>query len=335
MKKLIGIMIIICVLMSTFIISSNADEEGEPVAETTVEEAVEEVQEVHEGETESQEVAPEKESKDLNIKNICIFLSILFVIFLVGLILINGLHSIRVVISSALSILVIGLFFLKALLWGWNIILIIALTTLIILIFNLGILKGFNQRFVVAFLGEYLGCVLIGLTIFIFTRIAKLFGICEEIMSINNFGTTNFNYTHLMITLSVVLALGMCLEIGYGIANFLFDNKDTNTDMKLFELIKSARRYGKEIVSSEVNMMMFNILCIMNIVFLFMQFSNFVRMTEYELYTQIFSLFVCEVLGILYTIVCTAFVFWVLYSKQTEYRKKSSNIVEGKRSLKL
>ena len=133
----------------------------------------------------------------------------------------------------------------------------------------------------------------------------------------------------------MVLALGMCLEIGYGIANFLFDNKDTNSDMKLFELIKSARGHGKEIVSSKVNMIMFNILCIMNIVFLFMHFSNFVKMTEYELYTQIFSLFVCEVLGILYIIVCTAFVFWILYSKQTEYRKKSSNIVEGKRSLKL
>ena len=248
---------------------------------------------------------------------------------------INGLHSIRVIISSVLSILVVGLFFLKALLWGWNIVFIIAITTLIILIFNLGILKGFNQRFVVAFLGEFLGCVLIGFTAFIFVRIAKAFGICKEIISINNFGTTNFNYTYLIITISVVLALGMCLEIGYGIANFLFDNKDTNSDMKLFELIKSARGHGKEIVSSKVNMIMFNILCIMNIVFLFMHFSNFVKMTEYELYTQIFSLFVCEVLGILYIIVCTAFVFWILYSKQTEYRKKSSNIVEGKRSLKL
>ena len=47
------------------------------------------------------------------------------------------------------------------------------------------------------------------------------------------------------------------------------------------------------------------------------------------------TLFVCETLGILFTILCTAFAFWILYSKRTEYRKKSANIVEGKRSLKI
>jgi hypothetical protein len=200
---------------------------------------------------------------------------------------------------------------------------------------NVAILRGINQKTFITFIGAFFSTLFVGLTALILTKITGLLGIGEKILAFNNFGIFDFNYLFLIITIAMISSMGISLEIGYSISNYLFENKINNIDMKLIDLIKNSRGHLKYIVGDKISIILFNILCVMNIVFIFIKLSNVFKVNEYEVYVQVVTLFVCEVLGILYTMLCTIIAFWIFYSKRTEYRKTSDNIVEGKRSLKI
>lgn len=334
MKKVLGIVIIITILFTIFAIKSFADEiEGD--AAQTEEAAAENPVEAAETTEEAAEEVKEEEESNINLRNIIIYIVLMFIITIGCLIAMGSWHSIRVIMTNFISIVIVGIFFTKALIWGWNKFFIITSTIFLLILNNVAILKGVNQKTLITFLGTFFSTLFVGLTALILTKITGLLGIGEKILAFNNFGIFDFNYLFLIITIAMISSLGISLEIGYSISNYLFENKINNIDMKLIDLIKNSRGHIKYIVGDKISIILFNILCVMNIVFIFIKLSNVFKVNEYEVYVQVVTLFVCEVLGILYTMLCTIIAFWIFYSKRTEYRKTSENIVEGKRSLKI
>ena len=334
MKKVLGIVIIITILFTTFAIKSFADEaEGE--AAPTEEAAAENPAEATETTEETAEEVKEEEESNINLRNIIIYIALMYIITIGCLIAMGSWHSIRVIMTNFISIVIVGIFFTKALIWGWNKFFIITLTMFLLILNNVAILRGINQKTFITFIGTFFSTLFVGLTAWILTKITGILGIGEKILAFNNFGIFDFNYLFLIITIAMISTLGISLEIGYSISNYLFENKINNIDMKLIDLIKNARGHLKYIVGDKISIILFNILCVMNIVFIFIKLSNVFKVNEYEVYVQVITLFVCEVLGILYTMLCTIIAFWIFYSKRTEYRKTSDNIVEGKRSLKI
>ena len=334
MKKVLGIVIIITILFTIFAIKSFADEiEGE--AAQTEEAAAENPAEATETTEETAEEVKEKEESNINLRNIIIYIALMYIITIGCLIAMGSWHSIRVIMTNFISIVIVGIFFTKALIWGWNKFFIITSTMFLLILNNVAILRGINQKTFITFIGAFFSTLFVGLTAWILTKITGLMGIGETIVAFNNFGIFDFNYLFLIITIAMISTLGISLEIGYSISNYLFENKINNIDMKLIDLIKNSRGHLKYIVGDKISIILFNILCVMNIVFIFIKLSNVFKVNEYEVYVQVITLFVCEVLGILYTMLCTIIAFWIFYSKRTEYRKTSDNIVEGKRSLKI
>lgn len=334
MKKVLGIVIIITILFTIFAIKSFADEiEGE--AAPTEEAVAENPAEAAETTDETVEEVKEEEESNINLRNIIIYVVLMYVITIGCLIAMGSWHSIRVIMTNFISIVIVGIFFTKALIWGWNKFFIITSTIFLLILNNVAILKGVNQKTLITFLGTFFSTLFVGLTALILTKVTGLLGIGEKILAFNNFGIFDFNYLFLIITIAMISTMGISLEIGYSISNYLFENKINNIDMKLIDLIKNSRGHLKYIVGDKISIILFNILCVMNIVFIFIKLSNVFKVNEYEVYVQVITLFVCEVLGILYTMLCTIIAFWIFYSKRTEYRKTSDNIVEGKRSLKI
>lgn len=334
MKKVLGIVIIITILFTIFAIKSFADEiEGEAVQ--TEEAAAENPAEATETTEETAEEVKEEEESNINLRNIIIYIALMYIITIGCLIAMGSWHSIRVIMTNFISIVIVGIFFTKALIWGWNKFFIITSTMFLLILNNVAILRGINQKTFITFIGAFFSTLFVGLTAWILTKITGLMGIGEKILAFNNFGIFDFNYLFLIITIAMISTLGISLEIGYSVSNYLFENKINNIDMKLIDLIKNSRGHLKYIVGDKISIILFNILCVMNIVFIFIKLSNVFKVNEYEVYVQVITLFVCEVLGILYTMLCTIIAFWIFYSKRTEYRKTSDNIVEGKRSLKI
>ena len=334
MKKVLEIVIMITILFTIFTIKSFADEvEGEAVQ--TEEAVTENTEGAAETAEETVEEVKKEEESNINLKNIIIYLVLVYIITIGCLIAVGSWHAIRVIITNFISIVIVGVFFTKALMWGWNKYFIITSTMFLLILNNIVVLKGVNQKSLITFLGTLFSTFMVEITAMILTQITKGMGIGEKILSFNNFGIFDFNYVFLIITIAVISTLGISLEIGYSISNFLFENKINNTDMKLLELIKKSRGHLKYIVGDKISIILFNILCVMNIVFIFIKLSNVFKVNEYEVYVQIVTLFVCDVLGILYTMLCTVLAFWIFYGKRTEYKKTSDNIVEGKRSLKI
>ena len=348
MKKTIALFLTLIIVFMSFVY---ADEEVTPPAEEaapTTEEATVQTEEVAPAAEEATaEVGENVEKVEENIegentqapaidlKKLGAYSAILIVIFLIALIYMTGLGSIRVLLANIVSGLIVWIFFTKALIWGWNKTYIIISTTILLIISNLLILKGLNKKSLITFIGCFFSAMLVALTSFLFILLAKYFEIGKEALSLNNFWAFDFNYIYLSIVITLISSLGICLEVGHNISIFLFENKNNNENMKLLYLIKEAKKQAKTIINSKMNILLFNTLCIMNIIFIFIKITSIMSLNEYEIYVQISTLFVCETLGILYTILCTTFSFWLLYSKRTEYKKKSSNIVEGKRSLKI
>ncbi len=334
MKKVLGIVVIITILFTIFTNKSFADEvEGE--AAQTEEAVAENHEEAAETTEEIVEEVKEEEESNINLKNIIIYIALMYIITIGCLIAMGSWHAIRVIMTNFISVVIVGIFFTKALIWGWNKLFIIISTMLLLILNNIAILKGINQKSLTTFLGTFFSTLFVGLTALVLTKITGLMGIGEKILAFNNFGIFDFNYVFLIITIAMISSLGISLEIGYSISNFLFENKINNTDMKLIDLIKNSRGHIKYIVGDKITIILFNILCVMNIVFIFIKLSNIFKVNEYEVYVQVVTLFVCEVLGILYTMLCTVIAFWIFYGKRTEYKKTSDNIVEGKRSLKI
>ena len=334
MKKVLGIVIMITILFTIFAIKSFADEiEGE--AAPTEEAVAENPAEAAETTEEASEEVKEKEESNINLRNIIIYIALMYIITIGCLIAMGSWHAIRVIMTNFISIVIVGIFFTKALIWGWNKFFIITSTMFLLVLNNVAILRGINQKTFITFIGAFFSTLFVGLTAWILTKITGLLGIGEKILAFNNFGIFDFNYLFLIITIAMISSLGISLEIGYSISNYLFENKINNIDMKLIDLIKNSRGHLKYIVGDKISIILFNILCVMNIVFIFIKLSNIFKVNEYEVYVQVVTLFVCEVLGILYTMLCTIIAFWIFYSKRTEYRKTSENIVEGKRSLKI
>ena len=348
MKKTIALFLTLIIVFMSFVY---ADEEVTPPAEEaapTTEEATVQTEEVAPAAEEATaEVGENVEKVEENIegentqapaidlKKLGAYSAILIVIFLIALIYMTGLGSIRVLLANIVSGLIVWIFFTKALIWGWNKTYIIISTTILLIISNLLILKGLNKKSLITFIGCFFSAMLVALTSFLFILLAKYFEIGKEALSLNNFWVFDLNYIYLSIVITLISSLGICLEVGHNISIFLFENKNNNENMKLLYLIKEAKKQAKTIINSKMNILLFNTLCIMNIIFIFIKITSIISLNEYEIYVQISTLFVCETLGILYTILCTTFSFWLLYSKRTEYKKKSSNIVEGKRSLKI
>ena len=334
MKKVLGIVIMITILFTIFAIKSFADEiEGE--AAQTEEAVAENPSEAAETTEEASEEVKEEEESNINLRNIIIYIALMYIITMGCLIATGSWHAIRVIMTNFISIVIVGIFFTKALIWGWNKFFIITSTMFLLILNNVAILRGINQKTFITFIGAFFSTLFVGLTALILTKITGLLGIGEKILAFNNFGIFDFNYLFLIITIAMISTLGISLEIGYSISNYLFENKINNIDMKLIDLIKNSRGHLKYIVGDKISIILFNILCVMNIVFIFIKLSNIFKVNEYEVYVQVVTLFVCEVLGILYTMLCTIIAFWIFYSKRTEYRKTSDNIVEGKRSLKI
>ena len=334
MKKVLEIVIMITILFTIFAIKSFADEiEGE--AAPTEEAVAENPAEAAETTGETTEEVKEEEESNINLRNIIIYIALMYIITIGCLIAMGSWHAIRVIMTNFISIVIVGIFFTKALIWGWNKFFIITSTMFLLILNNVAILRGINQKTFITFIGAFFSTLFVGLTALILTKITGLLGIGEKILAFNNFGIFDFNYLFLIITIAMISSLGISLEIGYSISNYLFENKINNTDMKLFDLIKNSRGHLKYIIGDKISIILFNILCVMNIVFIFIKLSNVFKVNEYEVYVQVVTLFVCEVLGILYTMLCTIIAFWIFYSKRTEYRKTSDNIVEGKRSLKI
>lgn len=348
MKKTIALFLTLIIVFMSFVY---ADEEVTPPAEeaapTTEEAAVQAEEIAPAAEEAAAEVGENVEKVEENIegentqapaidlKKLGAYSAILIVIFLIALIYMTGLGSIRVLLANSVSGLIVWIFFTKALIWGWNKTYIIISTTILLIISNLLILKGLNKKSLITFIGCFFSAMLVALTSFLFILLAKYFEIGKGALSLNNFWVFDFNYIYLSIVITLISSLGICLEVGHNISIFLFENKNNNENMKLLYLIKEAKKQAKTIINSKMNILLFNTLCIMNIIFIFIKITSIISLNEYEIYVQISTLFVCETLGILYTILCTTFSFWLLYSKRTEYKKKSSNIVEGKRSLKI
>ncbi len=334
MKKVLEIVIMITILFTIFAIKSFADEiEGE--AAPTEEAVAENPAEASETTEEAAEEVKEEEESNINLRNIIIYIALMYIITIVCLIAMGSWHAIRVIMTNFISIVIVGIFFTKALIWGWNKFFIITSTMFLLILNNVAILRGINQKSFITFIGAFFSTLFVGLTALILTKITGLLGIGEKILAFNNFGIFDFNYLFLIITIAMISSLGISLEIGYSISNYLFENKVNNIDMKLIDLIKNSRGHLKYIVGDKISIILFNILCVMNIVFIFIKLSNIFKVNEYEVYVQVVTLFVCEVLGILYTMLCTVIAFWIFYGKRTEYKKTSDNIVEGKRSLKI
>lgn len=254
------------------------------------------------------------------------------IVFLVLLVLLERLNSIKIIIRLTLSLLAIyG--YIKAIADGKSIILFSILLTVVLAVINIFIKNGIHRK-------SFSELV----SVFVTTAItsAIVFGICknvnpkiyqDEIMSFNGLKKPE----NAMLGIFMIATLGVYMDIISRIIYCLDEQKDKTVDTPWKEQFKEGIELGKKYVSEKTNL----IVLILISVCLFPICVNINKgMHIYDIFNHhgIFAYTLIAIvanIGLVISVPITAVMYACFNRKKTIYKTTSENKVDGKRSLKL
>lgn len=164
---------------------------------------------------------------------------------------------------------------------------------------------GISKKIVLLFLGTASGIFLSIMLIFVLDKMAQFsFAINDKSM--------------------IIATLGICLYGSFYIISNLDELKDKTEDILWKELFKKGMEIGRKILLGMMNII---VLSYIGIAMIFV--SSFIITKEMA------CIAISGCIGMIFSMIVSAFLYSIIYSKKTIYKTVSENKVDGKRSLKL
>lgn len=254
------------------------------------------------------------------------------IVFLVFLILLERLHSIKIIIRFALSLAVMyG--YIKAIADGKSIILYSILVALGLAAINIFIKNGVHRKSFSEMFSVIITSGITSLIIFLICKNTNPNIYKDEIMSFNGVKKPE----NAMFGIFLIATLGIYMDIISRIIYCLDEQKDKTVDTPWLEQFKQGIELGKRFVSEKINM----IVLILLSVSLFpicvnmnkgMSFSEICG--QHGIFIYVLIAIIANI-GLVLAVPVTACIYASLNRKKTVYKTVSENKVDGKRSLKL
>jgi uncharacterized membrane protein len=258
--------------------------------------------------------------------------------FFLSILIIGRKKGLKAIIGLAVTILSVFFIMIAYIYKGYSPIIISIATSTFIIIITFIIIAGLNKKALTAAIGTTGGVIFSGVIAFVFGILAKLSGAQEEAVMLSmNSSQIIFNFRELLFAGIVVASLGACMDVGMSIASALDELKQKNPDMNWKELLKSGMNIGGDVIGTMTNTLILAYVGgSLSLILLFM--SNNMSIAEIINKETIASDAISAIagsMGVIYTIPITTICYALLNRKKTSYKKKSENIVDGKRSLKI
>lgn len=258
--------------------------------------------------------------------------------FFLLIILVGRKQGLKAILALVITVALIYMVMISSIYKGYNAILMSILTSFIIIVITFIIISGFNKKSFTAAIGTIGGVAFAGIMAFLFGVLAKLSGGQEEaiMLSISAQNMT-FNFRELLFAGIVIASLGASMDVGMSIASSLDEIKQKDPNITGKELFKSGMNIGGDIIGTMTNTLILAYVGgALNLILLFMASNmNILDIINKETIASEAISAIAGSMGVIFTVPTTAFVYAFINRHKTIYKKKSDNIINGQRSLKI
>ena len=266
------------------------------------------------------------------------YIILIILLFIVSAIIIGKTKCAKLLIDILIAFTAIYLILVLNVYKGINAIVLSIITCTVIVALSSIIRIGFNKKAISTMVGTICGLIIAGLLMFAFMKLSGITVGQTEVAVLNNLGITErVNLRNLMIAGIMIASIGSAFEISLGICTTLTDARKENHALTWQEMFKMGVESGSENIFQLVNIVLFAILgSTLSLSILYGTITNsFLEFINTEIVTaNIICIFACAI-GVIYIVPITSIVYAILNRNKLIYKQKSSNIVEGKRSLKI
>jgi uncharacterized membrane protein len=177
------------------------------------------------------------------------------ILFALLLVVVGRLKGLKAVITLTATILLIWKYMLPSILNGSNPITVSVITSIIITVFTLTFIAGFNKKSYSAILGTIAGVTIAAVIAFAIGSLAKLTGLSSEeaVMLMYLPSGIEFDFKGLLFAGIIIGTLGAVMDVSISIASSMDEVKKVNSEISKYSLIKSGMNVGKDIMGTMTN----------------------------------------------------------------------------------
>lgn len=176
-------------------------------------------------------------------------------LFFALLVFVGRLKGFKSLIGILFSAILIFAFMLPSILSGFNPIIAATITAILIVVVNLFLIGGFNNKTYTAVIGTIAGVTIAGVLFYAAGYMAHLTGLTseniEDMLVIAD--TYKFNVKGVMYSAVLIASLGAVMDIGVSIASAIFEMHDVNPKLDKGRLFKSGMNVGKDVIGTMSN----------------------------------------------------------------------------------
>ena len=180
---------------------------------------------------------------------------ILGIIFLVLLLLFGRIKGFNTIVALGFTILAVFIFFVPAILSGYNIYLMSIITCIYTIVMTLMITNGPSHKSITTILGCTFGVLIAALSNVILSKLMHMSGIIDEhsvyLQFLSNGKTLDLKA--LIFAMTIIGALGAVMDVAMDISSSLSEIHFRSPNLSFGELYKSGIRIGRDVMGTMAN----------------------------------------------------------------------------------
>lgn len=173
--------------------------------------------------------------------------------FLVLILSIGGIKGFRSVISLAITAALVFFALIPAILNNYPIIPSAVVVALISTALTMVVVGGINLKSLAAALGTVLSVSIAGLISMLVIYSAPLTGFHDQESAMLWMARPDLDFTEILAASVIIAALGAVMDVGMSIASSISEFKAVNNELKAIDLFKSGMNVGKDIMGTMAN----------------------------------------------------------------------------------
>lgn len=175
--------------------------------------------------------------------------------FIISLLVIGGKKGLKSIITLIITGFMVIKILIPLVIQGFNPTVVSSIICIFVIVVNLLIISGKNEKTLAAIIGTSGGVLISGAIAILSNLIIRVNGLTdEEVQSIiYTTQNSNFNFSGLLFAGIIMGALGAVMDVSMSIASAIKEIESAKPDMTTKELIKSGMNVGKDIMGTMAN----------------------------------------------------------------------------------
>lgn len=252
------------------------------------------------------------------------YINYFVIMLLIISIFVFGKKGLKILISLIIEVLIMWFLIINYIYSGTNSFVIGIISSVIIILINTVIINGINRKSLIIMLSSCIGIAISGFVAIALGKIAMLSNNLQNSISIEI--NSNINYQELILTSSVIVSIGLCLDI----TNYIVEKLRNITEKINFRNI--IKELSNQIVN-KYNILIF--ICLGILLTYITTINNLQDILNNEIIVTIIVIIISVLISLISLVPITILIYMWLNKNTRIYKTQSDNVIDGQRTLKL